>query len=324
MNNDERYLWDKTGPVDVEVRRLEELLAPLRQGSRRGRRPWWPLAAAASILIALAASLFVPSPAPRLTSWTASETEGSVELGGKLIAEKTPLLAGQLLRTGSASSAAIEMESFGRLDIAPESALRVVQSTSGSQRLRLERGLIHALIWARPGQFVVDTPSVRAVDLGCEYSLSVEADGGSVITVQTGWVAYQFEGRESFIPAGASCRADTRNGPGIPVFEDAPAPLRLAVDAYNRRGDPAEVPRILTAARARDGLTLWHLMVRVPLRDRGAVFDRFAQFAPLPAGVTREGVLALDRRMLDLCWDALNLDDAEWWREWKQEWRINR
>ena len=49
--------------------------------------------------------------------------------------------------------------------------------------------------------------------------------------------------------------------------------------------------------------------------------DRFAAFVALPAEVTREGVLAKDRRMLDLCWNALNLENAEWWREWKRAWQ---
>ena len=37
----------------------------------------------------------------------------------------------------------------------------------------------------------------------------------------------------------------------------------------------------------------------------------------LPSGVTREGILRLERNMLDLWWNALGLDDASWWRIWK-------
>jgi hypothetical protein len=51
------------------------------------------------------------------------------------------------------------------------------------------------------------------------------------------------------------------------------------------------------------------------------VFRRFAQLVPLAADVTEERVVNLDPEMLDRCWNALQLDDADWWREWKREWR---
>jgi hypothetical protein len=62
---------------------------------------------------------------------------------------------------------------------------------------------------------------------------------------------------------------------------------------------------ILDQARPRDTLTLWHLLARVDGEDRGRVYDRMAMFVPPPAGVTREGVLDLDPKMLDAWRDAL-------------------
>jgi hypothetical protein len=47
-------------------------------------------------------------------------------------------------------------------------------------------------------------------------------------------------------------------------------------------------------------LTLWQLLHRVPDQDRALIFDRMAQILPPPAGVTREGVLALDAGMLEV------------------------
>ena len=42
-----------------------------------------------------------------------------------------------------------------------------------------------------------------------------------------------------------------------------------------------------------------------------------AELVPPPAGVTREGVLAGDRSMLDRWWEALGLGSVDWWRRWK-------
>jgi len=60
---------------------------------------------------------------------------------------------------------------------------------------------------------VVDTPSARAVDLGCQYTLNVDDRGDGLLKVTMGWVAFDTDGRESFIPAGAACRTRKRGGP---------------------------------------------------------------------------------------------------------------
>ena len=39
----------------------------------------------------------------------------------------------------------------------------------------------------------------------------------------------------------------------------------------------------------------------------------------MPAGVTRDQVLRLDRDALDAWWNALGLGDATWWRKWRLE-----
>jgi hypothetical protein len=62
------------------------------------------------------------------------------------------------------------------------------------------------------------------------------------------------------------------------------------------------------------------LLTRAAERDRGAVFDRFAQLVTLPPEVARAAVLQRDAHALDLCWDALKLENTEWWRGWERRW----
>jgi ferric-dicitrate binding protein FerR (iron transport regulator) len=322
----EPYLWDRSGPPDADIQKLEETLSALRHRREfkspvRPRATWWPSAIAAALLIGAAAWLVSSQPAARQSAWQVAKFEGSVSLNGRAASASAPLFTGQTLRTGPASSVTLAAGDFGELNIAPDSELRVLQSAADSQRLRLDRGVLHAFIWAPPKQFVVDTPAARAIDIGCEYTLSVDRDGNGAIRVQMGWVAFQHGNRESFIPAGATCTTNVRRGPGVPVFEDASEAFRYSVDAYNRTSDSSELDQMLVLARPRDGLTLWHLLSRVPAAERGKVFDRFVQLIPLPSQVTREGIIALHPAMMDLCWNALNLESTEWWRGWKRPWQ---
>lgn len=309
------YLWDRGGPPDDEIENLERTLSPLRYQRQldlrrvSGARPEFrhPFAIAAAILLALLAWQLQPGVPKRSTAWSVSD-------GGRR------LVAGQRLTTGNAR-VTLEAEDFGEVQVEPHSDLSVLESAPGRQRMTLERGGLHALIWAPPRQFVVETPSARAIDLGCEYNLTVDASGNGFVAVETGWVAFQFRNNESFIPAGAACRTSKRSGPGIPFFEDASPEFTSALAEFEGDGNPGALARAVAGARAKDGLSLWHLLTRVTGQDRRNVFDRFAQMIALPPEVTSEGVLAGDRHTLDLCWNALQLDDADWWREWKRDWK---
>jgi len=61
-----------------------------------------------------------------------------------------------------------------------------------------------------------------------------------------------------------------------------------------------------------------NLPTRVNGADRDRVFDRLAHFVPPPRTVTRDGIRAGRRDMLDVWGDAFGLGTAAWWRTRKQ------
>jgi hypothetical protein len=304
MNED--YLWDRGGEPDSGVAHLEQVLGRLRWREKKRRRwprwPWTAAAAAAAALLLIGLSMRVSSPA---TSWTLS-------IAGKA---PTAVRAGQVLTQGT-----IESDFVGEVEIEPKSHLRMLSSNASEHRMALDSGTIHALIWAPPAAFVVDTPSAKTVDLGCRYTLRVAPDGAGFLTVETGWVAFQWKDLESFIPAGAACNTRPGHGPDTPHFLDAPQSLITAVAQFDRTQDAHALAAALSAARPRDALTLWHLLERTQGAERAEVFDRFATLVKLSPEVTREAVLRGDRKAMDVAWNALQLGDTSWWREWKRAW----
>jgi hypothetical protein len=164
----EDYLWDRSGPPDPDIERLEVELGSLRYrfgrnqpGARRQRAPGAWLAAAAAVLLAAGALLFRSASAPAApTAW---------RMGNLAV------LQGQVLRTGDLG-VTLESEPVGRVELGPGSELRAATS----RHLELRRGRLHAFIWAPPREFVVETASAQAVDLGCEYTLDVDGAGNGM------------------------------------------------------------------------------------------------------------------------------------------------
>lgn len=319
----EEYLWDRSGEPEPEVVHLEQLLGQLRcpestfrnvaRTPLRSRIPrWaaWTIAAGVMLCMGLgfvAQRIFKPA---AVTSW-------QLTFAGQ---KPSGVRTGQVIETKAIAGASMESDSVGEVEIRPNSRLRVMAAQHDQNRLALDHGTIHAFIWAPPAKFVVDTPSAKTVDLGCEYTLSVRNDGRGFLTVEMGWVAFQSHNIESFIPAGAACTTRPGHGPDTPHFLDAPEALTQALSEFDVSGNVSALHLALASARARDGLTLWHLLQRTRGSERGEVFDRFQALVHLPAGVTREAILSGNRQATDLAWDALQLGDTSWWREWKRQW----
>lgn len=340
----DEYLWDKTGEADPEIARLESLLGRLGQTSPppplgfaieipRRMRPLAAvamLAAAAVVVLGLVSVVWRATRTAAVPSLVITQSYPGKDAGTPGVSREGRLNIGGWIDSDAATT--IDVGDIGRVDVEPGSRLSLLSTTPGDYRLHLERGTLHALIWAPPGQFFVETPSSTAVDLGCAYTLTVDDSGDGVVRVTSGWVGFEWKGRESFIPMGAVCRTRKGLGPGTPHYEDAAERFRGALDAIDfgdgasesslsRLSRAAALDTALEAARERDAVSLWHLLVRVPPAERDRVFDTLAKFVPPPADVTREGIRAGRRDMLDAWWNKLGLDTASWWRTWKQQWR---
>lgn len=348
------YLWDGSGEPDPEVQKLENLLGRYRQDqpapafeqafdqlveNQRAKHRWgfpvsrlsFQLAAVATVVLIGVATLLVIRARQANNAgpaWEIARIEGAPRVGWHSLSgnsETGHLKVGETLVTDNSSRASITLDETGRIEVDPVSRLRVVASRPGHERLSLERGTIHATIWAPPGEFVVDTPSAVAVDLGCIYTLHVDDSGAGLLRTTMGWVGFKLNGHESFIPAGAVCATRPKIGPGTPYFEDASASFREALTKFDFARITAQerdalLGTLLVDARQQDALTLWHLLSRVTDAERPGVYDRLAALAPPPQDVTRDGVLRLDQKMLDSWWNSLGYGDVYLWHMYERTW----
>jgi hypothetical protein len=333
--NADRYLWDRSGEPDPEVDKLERTLALLRH---QGAPPVLPKRVAPrtqryrSLTVAgLAASLLLVASAAwvvvalRRSSWEVAQLAGSPLVNGEELTGSGRLDIGGRLSTDAVSRARLAVGHIGQVDVDPNTRVQLIAARSREHRMSLERGTIHARIWAPPKFFFVNTPAATAIDLGCAYTLHVGDDGSGLLRVTHGWVGFERDGRESYIPQGAVCAMRRDVGPGTPHYEDAPsgyseALMMLDFGPPEAAGRAAALGLVLSQARRKDALTLWHLLSRGTASEREQVYDRLASLAPPPEGVTRELTLAGDRTALSLWWDSLGIETGTWWRLLKKKW----
>jgi hypothetical protein len=296
---------------DIEALLDGQTRQPARQPQARTFLPafGWVRLAAVSATLALLVTIGVivyRNYGPH-ASWIVESLAGAPQIGGSRITPKdTRLAEGETLVTDATSRASLSIGKIGIVEIEPNSSVRLVRASITEHRLALNRGQMHAIIKAPPRIFFVDTPSAEAVDLGCEYTLKVDDAGRTFLHVIIGWVMLQRDGRESYVPRDGMCETRPGIGPGTPFFDDASDGLRAALEKYDfENGGTDALNVILNEARERDTFTLWHLIQRVDEPTRAIILERMIALVGLPQGVTREGLMRLNKKMLENWKDEL-------------------
>ena len=277
------YLWEKRGEPDDETRELEALLGQARFSGMKvpvEKKRRWPL-----VLAGLAAAAVVV--------FFAVPRAGFVRVDG------VKLYASQWLETGAGERATVQLgQSIGHVEVEEGSRLRVVRVDEQQQRLELARGSVHAVVLAPPRLFVIDTPSATAVDLGCEYQLTVDAQGASRLQVLSGLVELEGQDRHVTVLSGMWSMTEQGQAPSVPLDVRASPAFVSAVERLG--GDASVLPLLLRQAQKSDAPTLWHLLSRTEGETRAAVGARLLELVPAPVDLAR-----LDARALDGWWTAV-------------------
>jgi hypothetical protein len=293
MNDD--YLWDKSGEPDAEVRKLEALLgryrsaAPMPDFKRVAairRRPVWPFAIAATLIVCvILGALRFYTPANR---WRAIDASGVADVPHSI------LRAGDIVRT-ERGSVRLQSRSVGTIDVGANTTLRLIENRSKRHRLALAAGTIHAKTTSQPGIFVIDTPKARAIDLGCEYTLTIAPNGGGELHVIFGWVDLTHGYEQSLVPQGATASIESDGSLTVPVFDDATPAFHAAIRNH-------DMPAIVANARARDAFTLLNLFRLATPDERRILYDRLNDLVPGPPSITRDSVRYWTPSSTELWW----------------------
>jgi hypothetical protein len=284
-----RELPPVTAPEDV-WRSIERGLGRDEASASSRWPPRWQVVAVGALIVLLIGGLAYREAQLRRSSW-----EVTMVTAGASRTTRQP--EGTWIQTSASTRAHVAVGAIGAVDVGPDTRLRLGHMDLSQCRLALGRGSISARVSAPPRLFVVDTPASTLVDLGCAYHVKVDEEGTGLLTVTEGWTSLEWHGRESLVPAGASCPIRRGDGPGIPAFDDGSPGLKAALATIDS-GDESSLDVALSEARVRDTLSLWHVLTRTQAANRQRVLDRLQALVPMPDGVTRDQILRLDPNAL--------------------------
>lgn len=220
------YLFDKSGAPDPEVAELEQLLAPL---AYRGAAPTLPRP---------------PAPPPRRRR--ALVIAGAAVVAAAAVAALVIALRPAPAPVVASGKRVLQIGTIGTVTLEPDARVRALSSLPTAHTLALDFGALAASIHAPPRVFSIRTPRAVITDLGCAFTLDVDAEGYHHLVVTEGAVAVSDPaGQEiAVVRAGGqhTLRATAPAAPTAPPLPKLPPSKKKASPSHKKHHVPAAPP----------------------------------------------------------------------------------
>ena len=278
--------------------------------------------------------------------WMVTNIKGNPLINNMVMKAVDSIGIGGYVVTDDSSKAELYVAGLGSVIIEPGTKVKLIKSTEGEHRIRLDYGSIDANIFAKPRTFFVESGSVTAVDLGCSYKFSMDKTGDGLLYVRSGKVALESaSGRESIVPEGKFCVTKQDFGPGTPFREDSSPELKKALmefDFGNCGGQCVNV--ILKNAKKTDAVTLINIIPRVDESYKILVYQKVAAYYPAPKNIPADSIPRLKKlenvnewvdeimyevqknireNMVKVEEHMKQFDSEKWQKEWDKHWGKN-
>jgi ferric-dicitrate binding protein FerR (iron transport regulator) len=322
-------LWDPGAPAPPELRRIVEVVAPLRFDianaplgiERRARRSWFSPTRLAALGMAAAVALLFGLAVFRW-DWPEGRSWPMTVVTGEGSSRAARLEVGRELYLGPGETARLRVARIGAMEVGAGTTLTLRATAANQHRLVLTRGTVRARVWAPPASVVIKTPAGDVIDLGCRFRLSVDGDSRARVSVESGWVQLDNVAGETLVPAGASSEMAPGVAPLVPIFDDAAVSFRAGVRDFEvtlrTDASPARALGFLAEATERDVITLLGLARAAPPGARRALLERASTLSPPPSGVRVDAIVGGEREALWRWQDALDLPPPKsWWLHWR-------
>ena len=227
--------------------------------------------------------------------WEVIQFSGKPTINNSAISKADDFASESAIETDGSSSVTIMIPELGRLLIDNSS---IISRTKNNNQVKLDKGQIRKFEGDASDVLSVLTPLAKFTELykGGAFRLNVEDNGVCNLTVESGWVIVNIKEFDSYVPKNFDCLI-SKGKYAIPYPSDSSPQLISLLQNFSGINDPS-VGTILSLMTKKESLSLWHIIQLISTENRSIAFDRLNELVPTPAGVTKAGILALNKTML--------------------------
>ncbi len=244
------------------------------------------------LVLIIAAYIFITSPS---SGWEVISLSGQPKVENSVMDKGDGFSSESTIETDASSSVTVAIPEMGRFLIDNSS---VVSRTKNSTEVKVEKGQIRKFEGDASDVLTVLTPLAKFTELykGGAFRLHVDENGMCKLTVESGWMIVNIKDFDSYVPKNFGCLI-TRGKYAIPYPSDSSPQLISLLENFSGINDPS-VGTILSLMTTKETLSLWHIIQLISTENRSIAFNRLNELIPAPSGVTKEGILALNKTML--------------------------
>jgi hypothetical protein len=214
---------------------------------------------------------------------------------------------GEIVETNSITRLLIQVPDIGSIYLEPETKVERLQGN----KIKLVKGEISTNKEGANDFLSIEIPGAEIKDflLGGKSKITI-LNKKSFLEVSDGWVSVRHDDLETLVLTKHYCEVREETGPGLPYHLQSSREFITAVHDYSfeKPGNEESLIQILTKANVSNSVTLWNLLERVNLKQRDmVVYTIIGLLGELPKGVTDEGLKTLDKMMMQILIEEIEL-----------------
>ncbi|MDZ7764013.1 MAG: hypothetical protein U5K00_06245 [Melioribacteraceae bacterium] len=253
------------------------------------------------VLIALAAGgYFVLKMLDTNLPWTIKAEYGQYQING-IYTPTTELKLNNTLTTFDSTRVAILVPDAGRVFVNGFTMVKVVQGNDVENIISLQSGSLDVKCRIDEPNLKIETMPAMLNSLGGDYKVSTYSQENVKIETGNGAVKILNPTEELTLIQRHVCEVKRNGEIGIPYHVNANEELVTLINkaAFDKNAVINYSP-ILELASSTDGISLFYLMKETKNEaDRLAIYMKLNELFPAPPGITQEGIMSLNERMLN-------------------------
>ncbi|MCZ7602296.1 MAG: FecR domain-containing protein [Melioribacteraceae bacterium] len=208
----------------------------------------------------------------------------------------------QIITTEDSTKVSINIPNAGRVDLRSFSSLKVLKGKDSENIISLTSGRLDAVCKIDDPRLTIITPQAELKIITGNFTASINNVSFLNLETANGILKVSNSKEEITLVQDHKCTISSDGTIGIPYHIAADSSLISLVDKISF-GTPsiADFGKVLNIAQPLDGMTLLYLIPKAKTpADRIPIYQKLNEFYPVVPGITQEGIIKLDKKMLEL------------------------